>query len=269
MLCCGPRSRLARGRLKPEDTLVPEGLPPRRHSGNIKSLLTMFLLFTLITTTQYVAAVIANSLALQADCVSMAVDALSYLGNMIAECHASTSKRGVLELIMSGLSLLLLGYFTGIFFVEAAHNTGLLIEATGVQEEEERVDPYIVLTFAALGILFDVLSLLSYKVWHVDPARSSAATGKGSGSPKNVNMLTALLHVLSDLLRSTTTFVEGIILLQVSGAASEKIDGWSALFVCTLIFLGVIGGCVTWAQELAAFCAPSQIKPRLGAEALV
>ena len=40
-------------------------------SGNSKSLLVMFSLFTLITGTQYVAAMIAHSLALQADCASM------------------------------------------------------------------------------------------------------------------------------------------------------------------------------------------------------
>ena len=40
-------------------------------SGNNKSLLVMFILFSLITGLQYVAAVIAHSVALKADCASM------------------------------------------------------------------------------------------------------------------------------------------------------------------------------------------------------
>ena len=163
---------------------------------------------------RYVAAIIANSLALQADCVSMAVDALSYLGNMFAECQTSAIKRARLELTMSAISLALLAYFTGFFFLEAAHSAGLLHDEAATEEEE--VDPYIVLAFAALGILFDVLSLLSYKVWHADAGTAER------GASGDINMLTALLHVLSDLLRSTTTFVEGLVLLQ-----SLKHNSWN------------------------------------------
>ena len=61
--------------------------PVPRLSGNTKSLLMMFVLFTLITAAQWVGGVMAHSLALQADCASMGVDALSYVGNMLAECQ--------------------------------------------------------------------------------------------------------------------------------------------------------------------------------------
>jgi Co/Zn/Cd efflux system component len=209
-------------------------------SGNNRSLLVMFILFSLITTTQYVAAIVAHSLALKADCVSMAVDAVSYLFNMVAECQENRSWRAVLELVMSAVSLSLLGYFTGFFFLEAAHMAGLL--PTAGEEEEEDVDARIVLTFAALGIAFDVISLLSYKVWHLD----------GASTTTNVNMLSALLHVLSDLARSTTTFVEGLILLRAPSVHSGAIDGWSALIVCTLISFGVLGGVGKWMSELGA-----------------
>ena len=58
-----------------------------RMSGNTKSLLMMFVLFTSITVAQWVGGVMAHSLALQADCASMGVDALSYVGNIFAECQ--------------------------------------------------------------------------------------------------------------------------------------------------------------------------------------
>jgi Co/Zn/Cd efflux system component len=63
-------------------------------SGNAVSLLTAFVLFTTITCAQYYAAILANSTALKADCLSMAVDALAFLGNLFAECLPSSSQLG-------------------------------------------------------------------------------------------------------------------------------------------------------------------------------
>ena len=107
------------------------------------------------------------------------------------------------------------------------------------------MDANIVLTFAALGIAFDAISLWSYKHYHLDAEASASRT--------NVNMLSALLHVLSDLARSTTTFVEGLILLRAPCIDSAAIDGWSALIVCTLIAVGVLSGVGKWMSELGAY----------------
>ena len=226
-------------------------------TGNTKSLLTMFVLFSAITTTQYVAAVIAHSVALKADCGSMAVDSVSYLFNIVAECHTDRRGRARLALVMSGASLALLAYFTASFALEAARNVGL-IGSSAAAEEEATVDPYIVITFAALGILFDVLSLLSYKVWHLDEAAAQQQQQKerrsSSSSSSSINMLSALLHVLSDLARSLTTFVEGVILLRAPGLDSAAIDGWSALVVCTLISFGLLGGLARWVGEAWTHC---------------
>ena len=77
-------------------------------SGNSITLITAAFLFALITGVQYVFALIANSLALQADCLSMGVDALTYLGNLAVECMPDDdeknmcSKKGV-ELAMAGV----------------------------------------------------------------------------------------------------------------------------------------------------------------------
>jgi len=217
-------------------------------SGNSKSLLVMFILFSLITATQYVAAIVAHSLALQADCASMAVDAISYLFNMAAECQADRSVRALLELVMSFVSLVLLSYFTGFFFVEAALDVGFLPSSDGANEDT--VDPALVLIFAGLGILFDMFSLFSYKVWHVDEPRSQNDT---QAQRSNINMFSALLHVLADTARSTTTFVEGLILMNAPGLDSATIDGWCALIVCALIAIGVLGGAAKWCLELRAY----------------
>eukprot|EP00618_Florenciella_parvula_P002890 CAMPEP_0119537866 /NCGR_PEP_ID=MMETSP1344-20130328/50423_1 /TAXON_ID=236787 /ORGANISM="Florenciella parvula, Strain CCMP2471" /LENGTH=116 /DNA_ID=CAMNT_0007580517 /DNA_START=104 /DNA_END=450 /DNA_ORIENTATION=- len=56
-------------------------------SGNAISLLVAAILFAAITVTQWIFAEIANSDALKADCVSMGVDVLAFLGNLFAECN--------------------------------------------------------------------------------------------------------------------------------------------------------------------------------------
>ena len=96
--------------------------PRKLHlTNNAKMLLLACCLFSFITASQYVAAMVAHSLALAADCASMLADALSFLGNLLAEC-APARHKVVLELLMSGVSLLLLGGFTLFFVLEALDN---------------------------------------------------------------------------------------------------------------------------------------------------
>ena len=107
-------------------------------TGNSKSLIVMMTLFATITGAQYVCALIAHSLALQADCISMGVDTLSYMGNLLAECQSSAvAKRCCvpvldahavlssyvnvyrrLEICMGGFSLVLLLGFTSYFIYD-------------------------------------------------------------------------------------------------------------------------------------------------------
>ena len=82
-------------------------------SGNGISLLTSAFLFGLITGIQYTFALAVGSVALQADCVSMGVDSLAFLGNLFADCFPKESdKKRRVELGMSGISHILLLAFT-------------------------------------------------------------------------------------------------------------------------------------------------------------
>ena len=62
-------------------------------SGNGISMLTSAVLFASIATVQYLFANSVGSSALQADYISMAVDALSFLGNLFAYCYPEDSRR--------------------------------------------------------------------------------------------------------------------------------------------------------------------------------
>ncbi|GMI29314.1 hypothetical protein TeGR_g214 [Tetraparma gracilis] len=281
-------------------------------SGNSKTLLISTILFLSITTGQYFAAIIAHSISLKADCVSMLVDALSYIGNLFAECTPSPRAKKRLELAMSGVSFGLLLYFTSDFILESVANISHVMCLCGAEDDpnfdpiesanatvchldepdaetpevceyEEDVNAYIVMFFALGGLLFDVLSLLAYKYFTntEDQPKKKLAAGEeedpnfhphhhhlgdhplehrhGSDhAGHNVNMLSALMHVFSDLLRSTTTLIESIVLFQYPNIDSVRVDGWCALIVCSLIALGAIWSLLIWLKEVYRFCTKSE-----------
>lgn len=239
---------------------------------------------------------------------------------------------------MSALSLTLLAGFT-LYFMAAAART---VAGAGVLGHAGMlaVNPGIVLGFAVLGIVFDVASLVGFRVWSSASASSHAAAafadggsgeggggggggggvghgggggaGEGEGDDEgegkggagrdggedgggevgngeadgsgvevsrwrlrrgysalyrgcggtsitmcrfnvySINMLSALLHVVSDLARSITTLVEGVLLHTHPELDGADVDAWSALVVCFLISLGLCGGAVKWSQEFRA-----------------
>mmetsp|Transcript_43057 Transcript_43057/g.116158 ORF Transcript_43057/g.116158 Transcript_43057/m.116158 type:complete len:478 (-) Transcript_43057:169-1602(-) len=225
-------------------------------SGNAISLLVAAILFAAITVTQWIFAEIANSDALKADCVSMGVDVLAFLGNLFAECNPFPDSKRRVELTMSGISHVLLVGFTIQFIIEGYG------DATEADDDNgEGVNGYIVLGFALGGLTFDMITLLTYNSFGAphdgDDDGVSALGGEGAEDALtcgiNTNMCAALLHVVSDLARSTTTLVESIILLNVPSIAPTVADGVSTLVVCSIIVIGATGALLTWLREVYIF----------------
>lgn len=117
-----------------------------------------------------------------------------------------------------------------------------------------------VLFFAALGLVFDVISFCSYVFWASDhdgyrpvdagdDDKGGVVVAKPAGRI-NVNMLSALMHVGSDFLRSLTTLVEGLVIMYAAHVNSVRADGVSALVVCTIILLGTVAAFFVWLREL-------------------
>ena len=186
---------------------------------------------------------------------------------------------------MSGMSHLLLLGFTIVFILEGLQDS----QSDCKDDEDDDVNGWIVLGFAIGGLVFDAISLLSYKFFGTTSGGSSSSTDpdaevawtdagnlhsgdndtSGTLVPSsggevdsaelekhdaltcgiNTNMCAALLHVLSDLMRSTTTLVEGIILLVYTNLCGQKVDGISTLCVCSIIVIGATGATVTWLRE--------------------
>lgn len=222
----------------------------------------------------------------------MLVDALSYIGNLFAECTPRPRSKKRLELIMSGVSFALLLYFTTDFIIECWGNIyhkdclcgaddpfsadpaddkdcHLDQDTEKTCEPEEEVNAYIVMGFALGGLLFDILSLYAYKYFSSDKGDEHAHHHHPGDKPlshhhgeehagHNVNMLSALMHVFSDLLRSTTTFVESLVLLNYPNISGEVVDGWCGLVVCILIALGAVYSLAVWIMEVYSYCTDEE-----------
>ena len=214
-------------------------------SGNAVSLLTSAFLFALITAVQYGFAVAVGSVALQADCVSMGVDSIAFMGNLFADCYPkeSDSKRRV-ELAMSGISHCLLLGFTVKFVIDAIDDSQ--VEDDDDSGRERTKMGWVVFGFALGGLLFDAISLLAYKFYGTKNEGEEDALTCGI----NTNMCAALLHIISDLGRSTTTCIEGIVILSVKSIPATKADGISALVVCSIICIGASAALLTWLREV-------------------
>lgn len=231
-------------------------------TNNVKALFIMMMMFAIISLAQYFAAIEARSQSLKADVVSMAVDALSYLGNIIGESSDVPAQRIVLQLFFSMVSLVLLNYFNTTILIESI---GLLKDSQEEQaegEEGEGVNGIYVLSFAGLGLVFDVICLYAYYYYakkdadieYKEMMRIAEAEGKNldeakaSISKPEINMLTALLHVSADLLRSTTTFIEGILLLAGGLTPDEQVfvDAICGIIIGASIYLASIYALYEW-----------------------
>merc|ERR1711933_185581 len=154
----------------------------------------------------YFAALVANSRALLMDCISMAVDAMTYMGNIFVECRKRDGGEHKLSmLIVCALSLSFLVYFTYDAGAESWDVAQACWTNTPLSEEGDDVNGWVTLAFGAGGLLFDVIS-----VWYF---RRSA---KKSKDARPVNMLTAFPHVVAD--------PRGRLRLLVPGCLHESVD---------------------------------------------
>jgi len=233
-------------------------------TNNVKALFVMMCMFAAISLGQYFAAEAANSQSLKADVVSMAVDALSYLGNILGESSDIPAQRVVLQLFFSMVSLVLLNYFNAdiladsITIMRSSNN----LDTEGEGEEAQGVQGQIVIAFAGLGLAFDAVCLYAY--WYyakqdsiiefnemvkiAEAEGKSVEEAKASITKPEINMLTALLHVSADLMRSTCTFIEGIFLLagNLSNAKAEYVDAICGIFIGATIIAGSVYALYEW-----------------------
>jgi len=209
---------------------------------NIKALLVSAFLFSLITIIQVFAAQIANSQALLMDCISMGVDALTYMFNIGVELRKrdGSDHKGT-QLIACAISLSCLLYFTYDAMRESWGTVRVCRGWDTDEGDEEDVNGYITLGFALGGVLFDALCLWAFY-----------ESNKKNGEARHVNMFTALLHVSADCMRSTSTTVMSILILW-AGVDSSCADAYTSIFIGVTIIGGGCVGIFNWVKLLWAF----------------
>ena len=259
-----------------------------RLTSNSKVLLVAMGFFSTITFAQAFAAIAANSQALLVDCISMGIDAASYGCNVISEAwpnpDARLAERN--QLVTAGISFALLIGFTLSFMLEAidtiqsdgdtddsccdsAHGKDeclvqdswcgnftdskeLCTQNLSADSQHpciwKGVDPYIVFAFALFGLLFDLGSLLAFRKWG-----QSFSVLAGGDDAEALNMSSALMHVLSDCLRSSTTLIESVLIFANTDIPSYVLDGWATLLVTASILFGAVRAVYKWARQLQAW----------------
>jgi len=238
-------------------------------TNNVKALIIMMFMFAAISLGQYFAAIAANSQSLKSDVVSMAMDAVSYFGNILGESSDVPAQRIVLQLFFSIFSLVLLNYFNTSILMESIAIIKASKEEQEDEEEGEGVEGKIVIAFAGLGLVFDAICLYAYYYYAKQDAdieyremmRIAEAEGmdleeaKSKVSKPEINMLTALLHVSADLLRSTVTFIEGILLLVgfLTPSEQEFLDSIIACIIGASIYLASIYALYEWVTSFWAW----------------
>lgn len=235
-------------------------------TNNVKALFIMMVMFASISLGQYFAAQAANSQSLKVDVISMAVDALSYLGNIIGEGSDIPAQRIVLQLFFSMVSLVLLIYFNTTALIESIGivKTSQQLDAEGDGDDAEGVEGKLVIAFAGLGLVFDAICLYAYYYYakkdaqieydemmaqvEKDGEEDGAENKKATIKKPEINMLSALLHVSADLMRSTTTFIEGAILLAggITAAKQEFIDAICGIIIGVTLYLGAAYALYEW-----------------------
>lgn len=200
-------------------------------SPNIKALIVSAFLFALITIVQVVASRIAHSQALLMDCISMGVDALTYMGNILVELKKrdGTDHKGT-QLIACAMSLLCLLYFT-CDAMRQSWDTVRVCQGSDSDSEDEdndNVNGDITLAFGVAGVIFDAFCLWAFY-----------GANKKNGEACHVNMFTALLHVSADCLRSISTVIMSVLILW-GGVDSSCADAYTSMLIGVTI---LVGGC--------------------------
>lgn len=213
-----------------------------RWTPNVRALAVSAFLFSFITVVQFFASVVAQSRALRMDCISMAVDAITYMGNICVECRKRDGGKHVIsQLIIVAFSLGLLTFFT---VMAMSESVDIVLQCQGkrpMEDVDDDVNGWITLSFALAGIAFDLACMIEFY-----------KSGKRSEAARSVNMFSALLHVGADFLRSSSTLVMSFLILGTN-FDSGCLDAYTSVLIGATILGGAAVGFFKWVKMIFAY----------------
>jgi Co/Zn/Cd efflux system component len=219
-----------------------------RCTPNIRALSVSAFLFSLITVAQYFAAIAANSQALKMDCISMAVDAFTYMGNIVVECRKRDGAKHVTsQLVVVACSLSMLALFTILAMQESWDTVQVCMGKKEAEGDEDEVNGWITLAFAIGGVAFDIACIVEFY-----------RSNRKVQSAKQVNMFSALLHVGADFLRSISTTAMSLLIL-LAHVDSGCADAYTSIIIGVSILCGAAVGFFKWVKLLFSFFIKGEI----------
>jgi Co/Zn/Cd efflux system component len=219
-----------------------------RCTPNIRALSVSAFLFSLITVAQYFAAIAANSQALKMDCISMAVDAFTYMGNIVVECRKRDGAKHVTsQLVVVACSLSMLALFTILAMQESWDTVQVCMGKKEAEGDEDDVNGWITLAFAIGGVGFDIACIVEFY-----------RSNRKVQSAKQVNMFSALLHVGADFLRSISTTAMSLLIL-LAHVDSGCADAYTSIIIGVSILCGAAVGFFKWVKLLFSFFIKGEI----------
>ena len=242
-----------------------------RWDDRTRPLWLAFVGNTVFTSAQVVGATFANSLAMFSDTSTMFVDSVTYLVSLVAEHQrARCGPRGAQAAELGASAFSVIALFAVTVFV--AHDA---VERVYGGEEEEDVDPAIMLGFTIVNLFVDFfmcapfvrhvvrrrrrrrfpteVSLAQVQASSAQPgspecrvtpysaepaAADAAADGDGIelNASKELNLVSAYAHVFADTLR-TLTVLTCALLVWVAGVPPETADAVGALIVSGVVLV--------------------------------
>ncbi len=163
------------------------------HHGNEKNLLISIVLNVLITVGQILGGLMAGSLALISDAVHNFSDVVSLVISYIAS-KASKQQASVLKTFGNKRAEILAAFINASSLMVVA--VLLVVEAVKRIQQPEPIEANIVIWLALLGVLFNGFSVLLLQ----------------KNSKHNMNIRSAYLHLVSDMLASVAVMLGGILI---------------------------------------------------------
>ena len=193
---------------------------------NVRALAAVLALSVTWTLMQLVGAQLANSESLRSDALAMCVDGAAYALNLVAEVRPEHERS--IKLAAPFISAVLLLVVTATSLMDA-------IETLLGAGDDESVDGGLVLAFGAAMLLVDVAMVIT--IFFRGNAPGAVAWCHVSLRTE-LNLSSALSHVIADALRSLTQVVVGTVIL--SGGPSETVDAFGSLVISSTILVGAI-----------------------------
>lgn len=242
------------------------------HSRSLRALWVTFFMNTLFTIAQAFGSIIAHSKALGADTGTMFVDSATYLINIYAEYLKvrgfSERTCAVVDIIASVVSAISLLVVTGVFLFVSIDD----LEEVGSGDDGEDVNGMVMVFFTVGNLLIDLgmvgsILLRNRGGWkgfftcqmhkrEVYTITSPVAASEGGtttlASPVadddgeacehdkptatgDLNVFSALAHVLADTMRTVTEMACGVLVWADPSIDGGKADNVSAIIVCGII----------------------------------